>query len=229
MKTKHTPKRNKPRKSLKRKRCGGNIESYRQNILNNQHEFTKHWENLDSSINENDSVKFSTTGSASTYGYMTVRGFQTIYEKYIEKGGKRNNINFYDLGSGMGNPTIMASILVSNISKAVGIELSTVRHEKAVSVLKKFENYGIHNKTHFYNDNILNSNLSYRDADFIWISSLCFSDEIRNQLSEKLRNELKKGTHVFSSKELNLDGFVEHFDAEMSWTTNSKVNHYIIN
>jgi len=218
------------------------LNNYTKRILSKPEEFTKYWANFSSQISDDDNREFTASGNASTYGYMKVGGFQTLlnnYHNYINSQITTNNIinnrpirTFYDLGCGLGMPNIMATLFIPNLEHSIGIELSTQRTQNANIILDKFKrnfsNFG--NKVQFINGSILSDEFNYENADLIWISSLCFNNTILEQLTTKLNNELKPGTHIFTSKELpNLKvSYHNKIELEMSWTPSSSTNHYVI-
>lgn len=53
-------------------------------------------------------------------------------------------------------------------------------------------------KIKIFNDDILSGKYNYKDADLIYISNLCFSPEVKQAISKKLKSELKTRTIVFS-------------------------------
>ena len=199
--------------------------SYNSEIINNSKnsEIINNSENSENSENSNNSNNSYNSNSL----------FQkTDIKKKISQYGNSEIKTFYDLGSGLGMPNIIASLLLQNLEKSIGIELSSERTQNANIILEQFKrnftNFG--NNIQFINGSILSDNFNYNDADLIWISSLCFSNEIIEQLTTKLNNELKNGTHIFTSKELpNLNHkYHNKIRLHMSWTPHSETNHYVI-
>jgi hypothetical protein len=191
----------------------------------------KYWNGVQHNLNSEDEVIFQKTANVSTYGHMTVSGFQTLLAQYRAHGGREPLRVFYDLGSGLGVPNVTAAALVPSLQKSVGIELSSQRVRESNTVLNNLraDHPDIAARIQFINGDILSSQWSYGDADMIWISSLCFSPELAAKVAERLNKELRKGTHVFTSKALPLNHTHHNkFTAEMSWTGASDVNHYII-
>lgn len=206
--------------------------SYSQQVVAEPNHIMKYWNGIQHGLNEDDEKRFQQTANASTYGYLTVSGFQTMLGQYRAHGGREPLRVFYDLGSGLGMPNVIAAALVPTIQKSVGIELSSQRVREANTVLTNFraDHPAIAARIHFINGDILSTQWSYGDADMIWISSLCFSPEIAAKVAERLTTELRKGTHVFTSKALPGLNHTHYnkFTAAMSWTATSEVNHYIV-
>lgn len=205
---------------------------YNQQVASDPNHLMKYWNGVQHGINPDDEKIFQQTANASTYGYLTVPGFQTILAQYRAHGGREPVRVFYDLGSGLGMPNVIAATLVPTIQKSVGVELSSQRVREANQVLAAFrgDHPDIAARVHFINGDILSTQWSYGDADMIWISSLCFSPEIADKIAERLNSELRKGTHVFTSKAMPrlVHSRYNKFTAQMSWTATSEVNHYII-
>lgn len=206
--------------------------AYPQQVVAEPSHLMKYWNGIQHGINSEDEKLFQQTANASTYGYLTVPGFQTIFAQYRAHGGRQPVRVFYDLGSGLGMPNVIAATLIPTIQKSVGIELSSQRVREANQVLNAFraDHPDIAARVHYINGDILSGQWSYSDADMIWISSLCFSPEIADKVAERLNTELCKGTHVFTSKAMPrlIHSRYNKFTAAMSWTATSEVNHYIV-
>jgi hypothetical protein len=137
-----------------------------------------------------------------TYGEVTPEGVEVLADTFRKHKDiltfPTDQRTFYDLGSGIGRSVVMMASLVPNlISK--GIELVTDRHEKAVVALSNLKDKEVKKRIQFTCGSFLDANL--QDAAWIFISNLCFSEEVRNELMDKLCKELRSGTVVASSKE----------------------------
>ena len=138
---------------------------------------------------------------------------------------------FVDLGSGNGNIVIDAMRNYTDLYKSIGIELSEDRHNVAMKNLDNFKNEKklLHKNIHFFNEDILDSKWNYIDFDIIYISNLCFSDEINKRLSEKINNECKGDTHIFCSRPLYQLSKIpppKIFQVPQTWTSKSNINYY---
>lgn len=172
----------------------------------------------------NDTEKiFKKTGNVLTYGELTREGMIKMLH-----GTNTNNKRFYDLGSGFGK-TVIYGALDHDFTKCIGIELAEERHNTAVLAKNKlkFENK---NKIKLINGSFMNPSINLSNADIIWVSSLCFPNEIMTKLSKKLNNQLKQGTIVFSSKKINAPRLKLScvMKIKMSWLSNSIVRKYIV-
>jgi hypothetical protein len=56
----------------------------------------KYWNGIQHNLNSEDEAIFQKTANVSTYGYMTVSGFQTILAQYRAHGGREPLRVFYD-------------------------------------------------------------------------------------------------------------------------------------
>ena len=107
---------------------------------------------------------------------------------------------FYDLGSGIGKIVItMASLVPSITSK--GVELVNERHNMAMTAYRNIKEQSVRSRVEFIHGSMLDRSLS--DAAWIYVSNLCFSSEINDQLSEKLGRELQVNALIVSSKPLD--------------------------
>jgi hypothetical protein len=211
--------------------CGGRGTRHSARKQVNTGNLMKYWAGVGTEINKEDESVFTSTANASTYGYLTIPGFQTILQQYRAHGGREAHV-FYDLGSGLGIPNVIAASLIPTLLKSVGVELSSQRVREANQVLNavRADYPSLAARVHFINGDILSTQWSYADADMIWISSLCFSSDVADKIAARLNSELRKGTHVFTSKIMPKLAHSQYnqFTAEMSWTSESVVNHYIL-
>ena len=173
--------------------------------------------------NSDESV-FKEKKYAYTYGELTKNGLESILK----------NINcidkiFYDLGSGKGNVIINSIKLYPSFKKSIGIELSKQRYEEALEKLDLLSD-NEKSKIQFLNEDILSNNIILNDADIIYISNLCFSEDVNKQIAQKLDNEVKSGTLIICSKKLplTLKYELETTTVEQSWIKNSDLNCYKI-
>jgi predicted RNA methylase len=183
----------------------------------------KNKENFVYSISDKDEAKFKKDGYASTYGFLSNKGVQQIIYKAIEnyKNKSIKNKIFIDLGSGDGSVVMYAAIF--DFKKVIGVELSTDRHNVAIKKKKKSKNK---DKIILHNGDLLKYDIS--NVDIIYISSLCFSDEILKKIANKIAKEVKKGTLIFSSKELINKKLkkIDQFPVEQSWDLTSDIVMY---
>ena len=91
--------------------------------------------------------------------------------------------------------------------------------------------YPIHIKI---NNTIFTVHEFVEDIDCIYISSLCFTDKMMNNLLKIFSENLKENCLIFTSKKFNLDEgnsrihLLDTFDIEMSWAESSKLYCYVI-
>lgn len=152
-----------------------------------------------------------------TYGELTKEGLIDLLKNY-----DTNEKTFYDLGSGKGNVLIYASEEFNNLKNIIGIELDQNRHTEACKNIKKNKK---EDKITVINDDILSNKFNYGDADFIYISNLCFPEDVNEALSKKLNSEVKNGAVIFSSKFLDFKGNSEcsKTKVKQTWIESSNI------
>ena len=166
---------------------------------------------------------------ALTYGEVTLDGVKQLANIFQ----RRHPIMsypiarrvFYDLGSGIGkNVIMMASLVPSILSK--GIELVNERHNMALTAYRNIKEPSVRSRVEFIHGSFLDRSLS--DAAWIYISNLCFSSEINDQLSEKLGKELQVNALMVCSKPLKHPSLrlVEHATLSQTWQAESTVYVY---
>ena len=166
---------------------------------------------------------------ALTYGEIT----QTGIKKLITIFNNKKNISeypsdrrtFYDLGSGIGKNVIIVAMSVPSITSK-GIELVKDRHNMAMTVYGSLSS-SLQERIQFINGSLFDYNIS--DAAWIFISNLCFTDEINKELSKKLIKEAQINTLIACSKELELDDSfysLPKINIPMTWSNDSKLYFY---
>jgi ubiquinone/menaquinone biosynthesis C-methylase UbiE len=170
--------------------------------------------------NEDNKI-FDEKGYAITYGELTLDGLKTIMEKVNNK----NNKVFVDLGSGNGDIVINAIKEFPELYMSIGVELSKTRHDTAFEKYVK-QPVKLQNKIKLLNNDILDDGFDYSDFDIIYISNLCFSENINIKLSDKIKRECKQNTQIFCSKPLIGINKINTFRVRQTWTDNSVINYY---
>lgn len=134
------------------------------------------------------------------YGELPFETWQQI----VERAAPKSDGIFFDLGSGTGR-IIMASYLLFNFKKSIGIELLEGLHSKALEVKDDFdkvikpqvEKYIFGRELTFINDDIFQTDL--READFIFMNHPFKEGDNFARLEEKFLNELKPGTKIVTT------------------------------
>jgi hypothetical protein len=105
------------------------------------------------------------------------------------------------------------------IKKSIGVEIVTERYDFANTL--KTENVS------FINDDILNINIKdlFDKPVFVWWSNLCFDKEPIDKIVQKLISELKPGSVICCSKEINYKLHSKK-KVQMSWGEDSTVYIY---
>mmetsp|Transcript_17759 Transcript_17759/g.27877 ORF Transcript_17759/g.27877 Transcript_17759/m.27877 type:complete len:295 (-) Transcript_17759:906-1790(-) len=150
--------------------------------------------------------------TASTYGEITMLGARQLfyYMSLTTQKSRSNNkdFHFYDLGSGGGRLVIQSYLELPSVSTSVGIELSHSRHEIASKTYKYLQDngditrirnlarraWGIEDKDDtndsgikLYEGDLFKLDIS--KATHIYVSSLCFSEQMLEMLVEKIERE----------------------------------------
>jgi hypothetical protein len=162
-----------------------------------------------------------------TYGEITLKGIEQLIQIFqknqpIQSYPEKQQV-FYDLGSGIGKIVMMVASLVPGI-KSKGIELVKERHEKAMVAYHALKNKSKANIElicgSFFNHNI--------NAAWIFISNLCFPDEINKKLTTYLEKQLQPNTLIACSVELPTNRFtlIQTYSIPMTWEKQSSVYLY---
>jgi len=134
------------------------------------------------------------------YGEITTESIQQTIDN-IPDGISKGDV-FYDLGSGIGKVCIQV-FLSTTVSKCTGIELSSHRHNLALSVLKQIQTeysqlFSNDRTLCFVNDDILNAN--FEDATLIFLCSRLFSEDLMEKIAQKIIKECSCLRHILSTK-----------------------------
>ena len=186
--------------------------------------------------NIKDAKSYSEKGYAITYGEMEYEALKKFYEMF-------NNYKFFiDFGSGYGRTVLYMGYFMD---KSIGIELVTERHEKAeLSKNKLSVKYpDIASKVKLINDDMFNylsdiTKETFSSPVLIWISNLCFGEEITKRLFDELIKKMPSDSIIGSSKIPNyipdgiepvyIDGKNNKLTVPMSWNKNSEIFIYKI-
>lgn len=151
-------------------------------------------------ISDSEKLLFSKHQADYTYGEILLSSADILIHSILNLS---HNDVLYDLGSGTGKFTIQ-SFITSNITKAIGIELSPKRHCIALSTLSNLISLGyippsfISTRTiTFIQDDFFNSKIS--DATVIYICSTLFSQKTMIRLYHKIIDECHPGTRILTT------------------------------
>jgi hypothetical protein len=176
-------------------------------------------------ISDTDTKTIEAQGCAATYGEITFEGV----EKLISLLNLKDSDVFYDLGCGVGKMVIHV-YLGTPVKKSVGIELSSERATKAMTIqekLKQDKSLIEEGRTlAFYKESFLDSNLN--DATVIYLASTCFSPDVMKQVTDTLA-KLKKGLRVITLKKLAANDhfkLIDEFILPMTWSDNTTAYLY---
>ena len=166
-----------------------------------------------------------------TYGEITLAGIEKlihVYRKsYPLSKYPLDQRTFYDLGSGIGKNVMMVASLVPEFH-AKGIEIVKDRHDKAMSVYHKY-NSPSKARIIFINGSLYD--YSIHDAAWIFISNLCFSEDMNDLLVDKLEKEARRNTLIACSVQLPCKNtstihFLQKVIIPMTWNSDSDVFLY---
>ena len=165
------------------------------------------------------------------YGELKDESIPILYEIFSRYAPLSNVIssyrNFYDLGCGIGKIVLGLTALNSSL-KGVGIEIISERVQQANTALQRLRDTSIKQRVEFVCLSFLDDSINYNNACWVFISNLCFTDETKEQLLEKLERELNNGSIVVCSSQLNSTKFeqLNHVTLPMSWSDEFKVYVY---
>ena len=185
-----------------------NIEYYDNTCIKNIN-----FDRSDYTISSSDQQKFKNTPS--TYGYVTPDGVDTLLSEIKKYFPNTSNLTFADMGSGSGR--VIFSLSNCNFKKLIGIEMSKDRHMMAINKRKEINN---NSNIVFINDDMFSYN--YSNVDVIYISNLCFDNNTNKNIFNKLGNELKSKSLIFTSQTVKHKQFkfMGTISVKQSWDTN---------
>lgn len=137
------------------------------------------------------------------YGEVVPDGF---YQMMSEADVRPGQV-FYDLGSGTGKAIILAHLLF-DFPQAIGIELVDSLYDASIQVQNRYEKEFRPSiakevgdrKISFVHASILDVDMS--DADFVFMNSTCFEDDLVEAIAEKLECLRPNVTVISLSKSL---------------------------
>lgn len=133
------------------------------------------------------------------YGEVVPDSFYQILKEASPYLGKV----FYDLGSGTGKAVMLAHLLF-DFSESNGVELLSLCYQASVEVKNRYEkefrpsiakDIGDSSQISFLHGNFLDFDIS--DADFIFLNSVCFEEDLFESLKVKLES-IRPHAHVVS-------------------------------
>jgi hypothetical protein len=110
------------------------------------------------------------------------------------------NRTFYDLGCGVGK-IIVGMALIHPQLRSIGIELLDERAQQAGIALGRVSKH-VQNRCGIMRGSVGDSNFSYGNACWIFVSNFFFSPELNNQVAQKLSQELPVGCVIQSVRPL---------------------------
>lgn len=164
-----------------------------------------------------------------TYGEITQKGLSVFLPYYRQTASN----HFLDLGSGTGTSLLRFHSLFPGATSIMGIEYLQERHHAAVAKIQSAfddapepicDSEYHHRAFHLYCGNFFDSQFSkvVEQASLVYVSNLCFGEELNDKLSALLR--LNRQAVVVSSKRLSRLGSMPT-TLDQSW--NSETLGYI--
>ena len=187
-----------------------------------------------------DAEKYQKEGYATTYGEMDYPAIEKFNSLFNSDGTKNY---FIDFGSGRGKLPLFMGAKVNK--QSVGIELVAERHEGAVKLKGELrKNYpNITNKVKLIEGDMFKyletvNKTTFESPVLIWISNLCFGEEITSRLFNELIEKMPSGSIIGSSKIPNaiptglepviVEGKNNQVSVPMSWSKGSSIYIYRI-
>lgn len=160
------------------------------------------------------------TSKSFVYGEVVPESF---YNLIIEANPQPGQV-FYDLGSGTGKGVLLAHLLF-DFKASKGIEYLDTLYNASAEVLKRYESEirpTILDEVKDKQIELIHGSfldVDFTDADFIFMNSTCFQDDLMEQLEEKLEKVRPHTTIISLSKSLKSPSFhqLKHKMFEFSW------------
>ena len=165
-----------------------------------------------------------------TYGEMDYNGMDKLLKHLQNQNIKFRN--FIDVGSGRGKLPLQVASL-PNVKKSIGIEIVKERHNEAQELKQKLKEFKqITDKVVLINNDFNKIELSQyiNKKTLVWISNLCFPQELTNIIFQKLLGILPSGSIIACSKEHFLQSSklfnLGNLRIPMSWNKSSNIFIY---
>ena len=183
------------------KRSGRKPKTHR--VKRGLHEITEYYVGLNGF---NTSIVGSNTST--TYGEISMAGLQPLAETFKRYAPliqfDKLHRNFIDLGSGTGKVVIGMAILVPEI-QSNGIELIHERHNMAITARQKITTGSLINRIHFLHGNFVDPPYVFKNACWIFVSNLSFSNDLQTSLARSLEAGCSPKSVIICLKELPLN------------------------
>jgi len=189
-------------------------------------------------------------GQPGTYGEITSFGARQLFyymnltaeQRRIRGGDEQGTeVQFLDLGSGVGKLVVQAYAELPELGRSTGIELSPTRHARATHAWQSIQGEAIEARAIGRLDSGMSSStidddsaslhllqgdmfqLDIKNVTHIYVASLCFSKEMTERLAKKLANEAQSLECVATLKQFpqrfeNVLGKPKIYAIEMSWS-----------
>ena len=203
------------------------VHSNRKKTMKNKLLFLKHYTGISGYGVNTENLKEHNT----TYGEVHEESLPIINELF-NKYAPLNKIalsfrNFYDLGSGVGK-LVIAMASMNPTLQSTGIEIVPDRVKSANIAFDKMRDMALKNRIELLCISMLDDSINYSNACWIYISNLCLTNKINDDIFDKLARETKTGCIIICSSAIYNKAFRElnHVNLPMSWSAKSKVYVY---
>jgi hypothetical protein len=146
-------------------------------------------------------------GYKTTYGEVAEQGMKVLSEKFLFHGPldkyPENQRTFYDLGCGIGRLNLGMAILHPEI-KSKGVEIVSDRVRQAHHAIERLKVKQITQRIQITHGSFLDASFNFGDACWIFISNLCYDEDIQKGICNKLEAECKNNCIIICSRELPL-------------------------
>mmetsp|Transcript_23582 Transcript_23582/g.56913 ORF Transcript_23582/g.56913 Transcript_23582/m.56913 type:complete len:319 (-) Transcript_23582:52-1008(-) len=180
----------------------------------------------------------SSSSDPSTYGEITSLGARQLFHHMglTNNAQKNQNYQFFDLGSGGGRLVIQSHLELPSLSKSVGIELSPSRHKIALQTWQSLMQNGdavrirnlaeksggmdiddVKSTVELYEGDLFKLDIS--QSTHLYVSSLCFSEDMLERLVDKIESEGKSLKIVASLRMLPKEGKLRHDETKIKYFT----------
>tara|TARA_B100001093_G_C26425059_1_gene841543 strand:+ start:69 stop:731 length:663 start_codon:yes stop_codon:yes gene_type:complete len=184
-------------------------------------------------------------GYATTFGYLTESGLSDIMNRFAELESTTpeeftHKKCLHDLGSGHGHVLFYAAKNYPNLRSIKGVEMDTDKYNIFQNLLahgNEVVNTSAIDCSRIENSvgDMFADSTDISKSNIIYISNLCFGDEMNKKLVKKLSDCMspKRPTYVFCSRELNLNTtpniqckYMHKVPCKQSWMNGSNMNLY---
>ena len=168
-----------------------------------------------SSLSQDERSSKTLIGTEYTYGEIELIHFLPLFN-LLNKG--KDEV-FWDLGCGVGKVMLAASIGTDNYTKIYGVEMLESLCEGANQAIDSYCSEEKVDRSKFTVIQGDMTKIDWSNADVIYVSSLCFPDELVKAIAERGRL-LKRGARILTLKKWpfpEVYKLIDDFKVKMTW------------